>query len=515
MSQFAITIDNQNIWKFFKEEHPSLSPENTMLTFIDIMNKLSQDVNSSFNNTLAAQLVESMKQLQSQVSVVSDNVSRIQTDTLTNFSLKLSEFKKDYIEDVKMILTNNVSEKIAPLLKEQNTIMLDKTYILINDIIPKNNESLSKQIGDSIKILHSSISEDTNRFLSSSINQKTLDDFILGLDNKFAQTLLTSQTFYNSSEQRLNQSLREIKNSTDSNFNSIKEISTSNQQLATSLNTNVSDMLKKMDNTSTKGKLSENIVYNILQTLYPVSQIDFVGTTKETGDIILTRNNKPKILVENKNWDKNVVQEEVKKFIHDVETQKCCGLFIAQNYGIANKEQFQIDIHDGNVLVYIHSVHNDAEKIKVAIDIIDHFKGKLDELDTHTDIDTISKEVLDSINQEYQMYCAQKLNIMKTIKDFNHKILKQVEDIVIPSLDNYLSARYASSTSKYVCQYCEYIGKNQQAMSAHQRGCSVKKNIFDKNDGEIKVDSVIVIQPSTKNTKEVKPKKTNITIKTP
>ena len=515
MSQFTITIDNQKIWKFFKEEHPNLSPENTMLTFIDIMNKLSQDVNSSLNNTLAAQLVESMKQLQSQVSVVSDNVSRIQTDTLTNFSLKLSEFKKDYIEDVKMILTNNVSEKIAPLLKEQNTIMLDKTYILINDIIPKNNESLSKQIGDSIKILHSSISEDTNRFLSSSINQKTLDDFILGLDNKFAQTLLTSQTFHTSSEQRLNQSLREIKSSTDSNFNSIKEISTSNQQLATSLNTNVSDMLKKMDNTATKGKLSENIVYNILQTIYPVSQIDFVGTTKETGDIILTRNNKPKILVENKNWDKNVVQEEVKKFIHDVETQKCCGLFIAQNYGIANKEQFQIDIHDGNVLVYIHSVHNDAEKIKVAIDIIDHFKGKLDELDTHTDIDTISKEVLDSINQEYQMYCAQKLNIMKTIKDFNHKILKQVEDIVIPSLDNYLSARYASSTSKYVCQYCEYIGKNQQAMSAHQRGCSVKKNILDKNDGEIKVDSVIVMQPATENTKEMKPKKTKITIKTP
>jgi hypothetical protein len=265
-------------------------------------------------------------------------------------------------------------------------------------------------------------------------------------------------------------------------------------------------MLKKMDNTATKGKVSENIVYNILQSLFPVSQIDSVGTTKETGDIILTRNNKPKILVEVKNWDKNVVQEEVKKFIHDIETQKCCGLFIAQNYGIANKEQFQIDIHDGNVLVYIQQVHNDAEKIKVAIDIIDHFKGKLDDLETHTDIDTISKEVLDSINQEYQVYCAQKLNIMKTIKDFNSKILKQVEDIVIPSLDNYLSTRYASSTSKYVCQYCEYIGKNQQAMSAHQRGCSIKKSMFEKSDEDA---PVVVIQPvlDIVTTKEPKTKK--------
>jgi hypothetical protein len=514
MTQYAITIDNQQIWKFFKEEHPSLNIETSVLMFIDIMNKLSQDVNSSLNNTLAQQLVESMKQLQSQVSVVSDNVSRIQSDTLTNFSLKLSEFKKDYIEDVKMILSNNVSEKIAPLLREQNTIMLDKTHILMNDIIPKNNESLSKQIGDSIKILHSSISEDTNRFLSSSINQKTLEDFITGIDSKFANTLLTSQTFYTSSEQRLDQSLREIQKSTDSNFNSIKEISTNNQQIAASLNTNVSDMLKKMENTSTKGKVSENIVYNILQTLYPVSQIDYVGTTKETGDIILIRNNRPKILIENKNWEKNVVQEEVKKFIHDVETQKCCGLFIAQNFGIANKEQFQIDIHDGNVLVYIHTVHNDAEKIKVAIDIIDHFKSKLDDLATHADIDTISKEVLDSINQEYQMYCAQKLNILKTIKDFNNKILKQVEDIVIPSLDNYLSMRYASSSSKYVCEYCEYIGKNQQAMSAHQRGCSVKKNMIVKPEGEIIVLEPIIVQIPLEKTKETKTKKTKLTINT-
>ena len=225
---------------------------------------------------------------------------------------------------------------------------------------------------------------------------------------------------------------------------------------------------------------------------------------------MLIRNNKPRILVEVKNWEKNVVQEEVRKFIHDIETQKCCGLFIAQNYGIANKEQFQIDIHDGNVLVYIQYVHNDAEKIKVAIDIIDHFKSKLDEFDNKSDIDTISKELLDTINQEYQMYSSQKLNILKTIKDFNTRILKQVEDIVIPSLDNYLSSRYASSSSKFVCQYCEYIGKNQQAMSAHQRGCAVKKSMTSISDGgssptlQTEPEINIVISPPII---EVKPKK--------
>ena len=38
-------------------------------------------------------------------------------------------------------------------------------------------------------------------------------------------------------------------------------------------------------------------------------------------------------------------QSEVKKFIHDTEKNDCCGLFLSQNYGIANKENFQIDLN--------------------------------------------------------------------------------------------------------------------------------------------------------------------------
>jgi hypothetical protein len=510
-SQYALTLDNKTIWKFFKEEHPSLNLETSVLLFIDIMNKLSQDVNTSLNNTLAQQLVDSMKQLQSQVTSVGENVTRMQNDTLTNFSLKLSEFKKDYIEDVKMILNNNVSDKIAPLLREQNMMMIDKTHLLINDLIPKNNDLLSNKINDSIKNLNSSISEETNKFLSSSVTQKSLEDFISKLDNKFSNALSSSLVSYNSSEQRLDTSIRDIKGSTENNFNYIKEITTSNQQITSTLNNNVSDLLKKMEISSVKGKVSENVLCSILHSLYPVAQIDSVGTTKETGDIMLTRNNKPKILIENKCWDKNVVQEEVRKFIHDVETQHCCGLFLSQNYGIANKANFEINIHDGNVLVYVHEVNNDAEKIKVAIDIIDHFKSKLDEFDDKSEIDTISKELLDTINKEYQQHSVQKINVMKTIKDFSQKILKQVEEIQIPALDNYLSSRYASSSSKFICQYCEYVGKNQQAMSAHQRGCNIKKNM-ENSSSELQPNIEIQIpEPSviTQNTEKVVKQKKN------
>ena len=502
-SKFTLSVDNEKIWNFYKKNQ-TLTFESANLLFIDFMDKIIPDANTGLNTSLAEQLVENMKTIQAQINGVSDNLSHIKNDNISTLTLKLSEFKRDYMDDIKMILTNNVADKIAPLLKEQNSAMLDKTHLLINDIMPKNNESLSKQINEAIKTLHSSITEDTNKFLSSSINPRTLQDFISNLEQKFSQ-----------SEQRLETNIREIKTTNDK----IREISTAHQQTSVSLNSTVNDMLKKMENASTKGKISENIVFNILNTLYPSAQdIEYVGDKKESGDIMLVRENKPTILIENKNWEKIVSKDEVKKFIHDVETQDCCGLFLSQNTGIANKRNFEISIHNNkHILLFMHEVNYDAEKIKLGIEIIDHFKETLDKFDDKSDIDTIDKDVLDSFNKEFQECCSQKMNILKTIKDFSQKLLKQVEEINFPILEHYLSSRYTFSVGKMVCEYCNFIAKNQQALSAHHRGCNVRKNMaLEKNEGEMiieqkKGESNVVIKTPIK---ETKPQKTKLNIST-
>ena len=78
-------------------------------------------------------------------------------------------------------------------------------------------------------------------------------------------------------------------------------------------------MLKKFEKGVGKGNVSENIVYNILLNLYPCAQVDYVGNEqKETGDIVLTRTNKPKILIENKDYKNNIPKREIEKFIDDV-----------------------------------------------------------------------------------------------------------------------------------------------------------------------------------------------------
>jgi hypothetical protein len=217
-------------------------------------------------------------------------------------------------------------------------------------LIPKQNSDIEDKFKESIK----SINQDAEKLLNSSINESSLNNFINQIELKLATALSNSQNSIlqniSQQEQRLDQKISDIQEKTNSQNSS-----------AQSLNTSVTEVLKKLENSSAKGKISENIIVNILHSLYPTAQIDHVGQTKETGDIIISRKDKPKILVENKDWGKNVVQEEVKKFIHDIETQNCSGIFLSQNYGIANKENFEINIHDGNVLIYVHEANNEPE----------------------------------------------------------------------------------------------------------------------------------------------------------
>ena len=484
---YTIAVKNKTIYEFYNK-HQNLNFEEINIIFINILEQLFESANPSLNTNIASQLIDNMRTLQTQVSNVTEMFSKSQSDMNTIFTMKFVEFKRDYIEDMKLILSHNTTDKIAPIIKNNNDSLLDKTRILINEIMPKNQEILSKDIENFMKNLYNNINQDTNTLMKSTINKETLDTFIKSIDEKFSKTVLNSQSI-------LNSIVTSSENRIDNRLTEIKDISKSNNSSQNVLQTNIGELLKKMENSSSKGKISENILYNVLLSLYPTAQIESVGTTKETGDIMLIRKNKPSIIFENKNYDKNVVQEEVKKFLRDVETQNCSGIMLAQHYGIANKDNFEIEVNNNNVLVYLHKVEYDADKIKAAVDIIDHFKTTIEYNErTGNDILTIDKDVLDDINKEYQIFITNKLSHIKTIKDFQQKLISQVDELKIPNLEQYLSKLYASSSSKNdVCEYCNYCAKNSRALIAHYRGCSQKKQLISNNSTNLVLDNVIKI----------------------
>lgn len=484
---YTIAVQNKDIWEFYNS-HPNMNFEEMNLIMIDILEQIFEKTNPSLNTNIASQLLDNMKSLQNQVSNVTEMFSKSQSDMNTNFTLKFMEFKKDYIEDLKMILANNTSDRVAPIIKEYNESLFDKTKNMIHEIIPKNQDSLSKDIENSFKSFHSVINHDTNMLMKSSITKETLDTFINSLDEKFAKTILSSQNIFNSlltsSENRLESKLTEL-----------RDISKSNDSSQSALQTNITDLLKKFENSSSKGRISENLLFNVLMSLYPTAEIQSVGTTKETGDIMLIRKDKPVILFENKNYDKNVGQEEIKKFIRDIEMQNCSGIMLSQHTGVVNKDNFEIEMHNGNVLVYMHKVEYDADKIKTAVDIIDNFKSTIENIDQKGgDLLSIDKEMLDDINKEYQMFIANKMSHIKTIKDYNQRILAQVDEFKLPNLERYLSKLYATTGSKNdVCEYCGFVAKNQRSLTAHYRGCSAKKQFAAPTESQNVCNTMIQI----------------------
>lgn len=465
----SLTINNKRIFDFY-DEHKNLNFENMNLILVEILENLLKNTNPTLDMNVAASLLESVKGLQGKINNIEDVMNKNLNDISNVFTLKFIDFKKEYMTDLQLILSNNANEKVAPLIKEYNESLLDKTKIMFGEIIPKNQESLYKSIEGSLRTLQESVNKDTNLLIKSSLSKEVLQDYISKMDEKFGNTLLNTQNMLNtivsSSEQRLDLRLGEI-----------KEISSTNSNSQSNLYANINELLKKMENSSSKGKISENLLFNVLHSLYPTAQIESVGNIKETGDILIKRRDKPVILFENKNYDRNVGQEEVRKFLRDVETQKCCGIMLAQHYGIANKNNFEIEIHNNNVLIYMHNVEYDSYKIKAAVDIVDHFKICLDDLELGTgEHISLDKEFLDDINKEYQNFANNKLTHIKTIKDTQQKLIAQVEDLKIPTLEHYLSRMYASSGAKEnTCEYCNYVAKNLRALTAHHRGCALKK----------------------------------------
>jgi hypothetical protein len=126
----------------------------------------------------------------------------------------------------------------------------------------------------------------------------------------------------------------------------------------------------------------------------------------------------------------------------------------------------------------------------------DLFKLKLDEIVViNGDGYNIDKEVLDEINKEYQLFATQKLIQIKMVKDFSSKMVKNLEELQLPCLEHFLSTKYAFSSSKYVCEFCEYVAKNQSAMSAHKRGCKGKITSISELVPELIPENNIILFP--------------------
>jgi hypothetical protein len=381
--------------------------------------------------------------------------------------------KKEYIDNVKEIVSNNtlsVNEKMSSLLDKNNSHLIDKTSVILNDLLPRNQEQCNRQIQDTIKQFSLSIGDDIRKTFQQTNGETSLKDFISAFEVKYSSMLTTIQqpifSFLYASEERIGK-----------NLETLKETSSTTLQTQNKLCEDIGDILGKFKGSTNKGNMAEQQLATVLNAMYPSAEIHSSSKEKAAGDFIMRRIDKPDILFENKEYTNNIPKEEIGKFIRDIDTQNMSGIFMSQNSGIAFKQNFQIDIHKGNVLVYVQFCEYDSTKIRLAVDIVDNLYVKLQEMNFEDSENKMSKDILDSINADFQAFLLQKETMTVTLRDFQKRMASQIDDLKMPALAKYLSTKYASIKDNIlVCNICnEYEANGKQSMSAHMRGCK-KKN---------------------------------------
>jgi hypothetical protein len=480
-----IIVSDPTIISFYKS-NPNLNFIAMNHIFIDILKSLSTNLSSTITSTINSKIL----------TLVTDIHSNLKTEII----LKLHEFKKEYIEDVKSILLNNslsTHEKITNIIERNNDSLLAKTTLIVNEVIPKSNDKNYVQIENCIKSFCSSISQDTAKLLEMTNKDDKNQSIIENIETKMNSMFSTIQqpmfSFIKSSEDRTNLGLDQI-----------KEFLTTQNQSQQLLHSELNDFLNKYkNNSSSKGNISESELYFMLQSLMPSDEIIRVGTDTATCDFKVNRvdKTKPTILFENKDYTRSVNTDEVKKFERDLQTQKSHGIFLSQKSPITYKHNFQIDIINGLIHLYIPNAEYDTEKLRLAVDIIDNLSLRLQMIDNASEEDIpISKEDLDDVLDEYKTFVNQKMQMNELIKTMSKQLNDKMEEIQLPKLNKlFIKIGRLENDNEFKCSFCNiYSGKNKASLGAHMRNC--KMNPKNK---EQEVENIIISDEE----KETEPKR--------
>jgi len=473
-NDYTLSVNNQKIHSFYRN-HSTINFEQAnllLIEFLDTMfNSITNDLDSNINSKLLSYMTsnkEEINALKDNIHSMNETMSKMNISTINSVNEHLMKMKTDYIEEVNRVITNGnftVGEKISSIMEKNSEHILDKTTILLNDVVPKSQERLHATLQSNLKDLHADMNKDVSKMIGSVSNEQALHAFLLSFETKYNTMMQSIQqplfSFFTASEDRISKNIDILKETSQTTLTAQKPILD-----------DLSEFLGKYNMSSNKGKYGEQNLCSMLTSMYPSAEIQDTTGLKASGDFIMKRLDKKHILFENKEYKANIDKDEIAKFIRDIDTQNINGVFLSQYSGIAFKQNYQIDIHKGNVLVYVQNCEYSADRIRIATDIVDSLSVKIQELDIG-ETNNITKEILDDINEEYQAFIAQKESMIMCLKEFQKKMSSQIDAIKFPALDKYLDTKYAYVKSRdFICDICtSFTGTNRQSLSAHKRGC--------------------------------------------
>ena len=380
---------------------------------------------------------------------------------------------KPILEKSDTTLLNQINLETVSLITSR---IIDKTSLLITETVPDANNKIIHKVQDDIQRFYN---DEFKQHLTGVVKTEQLSDLFSNFCTKYDLMMQSIQTpilqVLSMNDERINKNIN-------------KQQETQEKML-----TNLEEFLNKYkNNSSLKGKFSENLLHKVIIQMFPTAEIADTSKMNHTGDLVVKRENKESIIFENKDYADNVSTEEVNKFIGDCEKQGMHGIILSQNTGIASKKNYHIDIKKGKVLVYVHNVDYSQYKIQIAVDIIDTLSDKLKNTIVDKQENTVSKEVLEEINAEFSKFVLQKEAIIAVVKDCQKKIIDEIKTISFPALERYLSTKFGGDQITYTCDVCNrFTTQSKKALASHKRTKECKaQSASATNDDKIHISIV-------------------------
>ena len=320
----------------FYNKNPHIDFDNINDLFVDMIQKLTSTVQSTISvnelKVLLRNISVNMKSIDD--TIASNNqISKMTYDIINNQ-------KEFYVNEMKNIIENkDENNSILTTIRETNQSLLDKTMYTLLEQYPKLNETMTKDLKQLLYLQQNEIIKENQRTFSELLDKQDKTN-----DNSMMEKII--QDSYQGMYTKIHETMN----------NYYDKISETNHSFQT-IGKDFQSFLEKQKNSTLKGKESEEKLENCLVTAFSHAEIINQSGKPQSCDYLMVRNEKPDILFENKDYTNNVPNEEIKKFIRDIEYQKKHGILLSQHSGVTQKYDYQIDIHDGNIMVYVHFVN--------------------------------------------------------------------------------------------------------------------------------------------------------------
>jgi hypothetical protein len=473
-----LTINNKRITDFIKKY--DIDIELFLLKNIDFYEYVISSINDNNTSQILPYILNQnnlINNLIEKSNKLDYNIELIKTDK----AILMTEVEKLRNEN-----TNNIKD-IQNIILKNNVEYINTTSNIINDLEKTINSSNSKDINNIMNNFEKRLIENNNFLLTNTkeiiLNVNTNNDKdILSLSKDIE--LITNKSF-----QDIKEYIDKLKNTSpkefeiyfdkfnDKNNNYVQHIREFLTNEFCNIKSCIDDTKSSVNNisniflhknSSIKGKTSENILEILLSKKFPTYIIDRTSSESHSGDFILKDNNKPDVLIENKDYEKNVNTDEIIKFHRDIKENNICGILVSQNSGISCKHNFEIEIVNNNILMYIHNCNYDMDKINFALDIIYSLYDYVNK-NKNNNKNYINDETFQNIQKEYLEFIKNRNDIINSL-NLSIKNLKKMDLISIRDIIEKYSNNLPNITNdSFTCPECNKIFTSVSSLAAHKK----------------------------------------------